>query len=92
MGNHYILVTFDYLSKWIKVIAYPTNEARVFIKMFKKTIFMRFEFSILAISDGGSHFIAIQFENLMEKYGVRHKVVTPYHPQKTIRWKSPIRR
>ena len=33
------------------------------------------------ISDGGSHFINRTFANLLEKYGVRHKVATPYHPQ-----------
>ena len=33
------------------------------------------------ISDGGSHFINRTFESLLEKYGVKHKVATPYHPQ-----------
>ena len=33
------------------------------------------------ISDGGSHFCNKSFENLMAKYGVKHKVATPYHPQ-----------
>ncbi|XP_042465690.1 uncharacterized protein LOC122048158 [Zingiber officinale] len=33
------------------------------------------------ISDGGSHFIERQFENLLKKYRVSHKVGTPYHPQ-----------
>ena len=33
------------------------------------------------ISDGGSHFCNRPFETLMKKYGVTHKVSTPYHPQ-----------
>lgn len=49
--------------------------------MFKKIIFPRFGVPRLVISDGGSHFIARQFENLLKKYGVKHKVGTPYHPQ-----------
>jgi transposase InsO family protein len=32
-------------------------------------------------SDGGSHFINHQFRKLLEKYGVKHKIATPYHPQ-----------
>lgn len=28
----------------------------------------------------GSHFIANQFESLLEKYKIKYKVVTPYHP------------
>ena len=33
------------------------------------------------ISDGGTHFCNKSFESLMKKYGITHKVATPYHPQ-----------
>jgi hypothetical protein len=33
------------------------------------------------ISDGGSHFCNRTIEALLKKYGVTHKVSTPYHPQ-----------
>ncbi|XP_075100380.1 uncharacterized protein LOC142176457 [Nicotiana tabacum] len=33
------------------------------------------------LSDGGSHFCNKAFGRLLEKYGVNHKVATPYHPQ-----------
>ncbi|RVW79508.1 Retrovirus-related Pol polyprotein from transposon 17.6 [Vitis vinifera] len=33
------------------------------------------------ISDGGAHFCNKPFEALLSKYGVKHKVATPYHPQ-----------
>ncbi|RVW67569.1 Pro-Pol polyprotein [Vitis vinifera] len=33
------------------------------------------------ISDGGTHFCNKSFETLLAKYGVKHKVATPYHPQ-----------
>lgn len=42
MGNKYILVGVDYISKWIEAIASPTNDARVVIRMFKNYIFPRF--------------------------------------------------
>ncbi|GKU88763.1 hypothetical protein SLEP1_g2989 [Rubroshorea leprosula] len=48
-GKAYILVAVDYVSKWVKVVACPTNDAK--------------------------------FENLLAKYGVTHKIATPYHPQ-----------
>ncbi|RVW31014.1 hypothetical protein CK203_100669 [Vitis vinifera] len=50
-------------------------------------------------SDGGTHFCNKPFETLLAKYGVKHKVATPYHPQtsgqvetayKTILGMSPI--
>nr|GEW17283.1 DNA-directed DNA polymerase [Tanacetum cinerariifolium] len=40
-GNKYILVATDYLSKWVKVKALPTNDARVVVK-FLKSLFSRF--------------------------------------------------
>ncbi|RVW18099.1 Retrovirus-related Pol polyprotein from transposon 17.6 [Vitis vinifera] len=33
------------------------------------------------ISDGSTHFCNKPFETLLAKYGVKHKVATPYHPQ-----------
>ena len=33
------------------------------------------------ISDAGTHFVNKPFASLMKKYGITHKVTTPYHPQ-----------
>lgn len=33
------------------------------------------------ISNGGTHFCNRLFETIMRKYGITHKVATPYHPQ-----------
>lgn len=65
MGNKYILVIVDYVSKWIEVIASPTNDARVVIRMLKNYIFHRFGTPRLVISDDGSHFISRIFEKLL---------------------------
>lgn len=51
MGNKYIFVAVDYVSKWTEAIASPTNDAQVVIKMFKNYIFPRFGTSHLVISD-----------------------------------------
>ena len=80
-GNNYILVAVDYVSKWVEVVASPTNDAQVVIRLFKNIIFPRFGVPRLVISDGGSHFISKIFNKLLAKYGVRHRVATPYHPQ-----------
>ncbi|CAM8956924.1 unnamed protein product [Rhodiola kirilowii] len=49
--------------------------------MFQKVIFPLFGVPRTIISDGGSHFNERNFETLLKKYGVYHKVGTPYHPQ-----------
>ena len=51
------------------------------LKFLKENIFSIFGVQKDIISDGGSHFYIKPFENLLIKYGVKHKVATPYHPQ-----------
>ncbi|XP_065871928.1 uncharacterized protein, partial [Euphorbia lathyris] len=79
-GKTYILVAVDYVSKWVEAIAIPTNDFKVVVK-FLDDIFCRFGVPRVMISDGGTHFINRSFESLMKKYGVHHRVSTPYHPQ-----------
>ena len=79
-GNRYILVGVDYVSKWVEAIPSPTNNAKVVIGFFKK-LFSKFGVPRAVISDGGSHFYNKQFELLLKRYGVHHRVATPYYPQ-----------
>nr|GEY07075.1 reverse transcriptase domain-containing protein [Tanacetum cinerariifolium] len=79
-GNKYILVAVDYFSKWFKVKALPTNDARVVVK-FLKSLFSWFGIPRAIISDRGTHFCNDQFTRVMIKYGVTHRLATAYHPQ-----------
>ncbi|CAM8903707.1 unnamed protein product [Rhodiola kirilowii] len=80
-GNQYILVAVDYVSKWVEAVATPTCDAKMVIKMFQKVIFPRFGVPRTVISDDGSHIKERNFETLLKKYVVYHKIGTPYHPQ-----------
>jgi len=80
-NNEYILVAVDYVSKWVEAMALQTNDARGVIKFLKKDIFSRFGTPQAIISDGGTHFVNKQFDQLLSKYGVTHKIATPYPPQ-----------
>ena len=78
--NQYTLVSVDYMSKWVKAIVIPNNDTRVVVKFLKK-IFTRLGVPRALISDEGSHFCNKQFESLLKRYGVHHRIATPYHPQ-----------
>ena len=80
-NNQYILVAVDYVSKWVEAVATPTNDSRVVKKFIKKNIFSRFGVPRAIISDEGSHFSNRDFNDLLKKYGVNHKVALAYHPQ-----------
>ncbi|KAL5549391.1 hypothetical protein UlMin_004622 [Ulmus minor] len=65
----------------LNTVALPTNDGWVVVKFLMKNIFTRFGTPRAIISDGGSHFCNSQFEAVLAKYGVTHRVATPYHPQ-----------
>ncbi|XP_031120199.1 uncharacterized protein LOC116023344 [Ipomoea triloba] len=79
-GYNYILVAVDYVSKWVEAVATRTNDSKVVLK-FLKDIFARFGTPRAIISDEGTHFCNKLFAGLLKKYGITHRVATPYHPQ-----------
>ncbi|CAA7036424.1 unnamed protein product [Microthlaspi erraticum] len=74
------LVAVDYVSKWVKH-SRTNQRCQSVLKLFKTIIFPKVWVPRCVISDGGSHFVNKVFENLLKKYGVKHKIATPYHPQ-----------
>ncbi|GJY64391.1 reverse transcriptase domain-containing protein [Tanacetum coccineum] len=88
--NKYILVDVDYISKWFEDEALPTNDARVVVKFLKK-IFSRFGVPKALISDRGTHFCNSLLEKTLKKYGVTHRLATPYHPQTSGKTKNTNR-
>ena len=55
-GMKYIIVTVDYVSKWVEAIALANNEGKSVTTFLNKNIFSRFGTPRAIISDGGSHF------------------------------------
>ena len=80
-GMKYIQVVIDYVSKWVEALTLANNEGKSVTTFLKKNIFSRFGTPRAIFSDGRSHFWNGLFKGLLENYGVRHNVATPYHPQ-----------
>jgi transposase InsO family protein len=51
------------------------------VKFLQEYTFTLFGTPRAIINDGGSHFNNHHFASLLKKYGITHKVGTPYHPQ-----------
>ena len=77
----YILVTVEYVSKWVEALPCRAADAKHARKMFQEVIFPRFGTPRMVISDGGSHFIDKTFRNYLRELGTKHNIATPYHPQ-----------
>ncbi|KAL4369260.1 hypothetical protein GQ457_05G020590 [Hibiscus cannabinus] len=80
-GDLYILLAVDYVSKWVEAIATPRNDAQTVMKFLHKQIFTRFGVPRAIISDEGTHFDNKLIAKAAQRYGIRHKIATSYHPQ-----------
>ena len=80
-GNIYILLTMDYVSKWLETSVCPINDASIVVGFIQRNILSRFGAPKTIISDEGSHFANKIFEKLMSRYGIIHVMGLDYHPQ-----------
>ncbi|KAL4273752.1 hypothetical protein GQ457_13G015170 [Hibiscus cannabinus] len=76
-----ILHSVDYVSKWLEAIATPKNDSKTVMRFLHKNIFIRFGVPMAVISDEGSHFDNKLTTKALQRYGVRHRIATAYHPK-----------
>ena len=80
-SNLYILLVVDYVSKWVEAIPTQTNDAKVVASFLRSHKFTRFETPRALITDGGTHLCNKLVDNMLRKYGVRHRTALVYHPK-----------
>ena len=56
-GNFYILLTVDYVSKWVEDRATRLDDAKTVAHFLKNNIISRFGFPKALITDRGNHFV-----------------------------------
>eukprot|EP00253_Pinus_taeda_P029356 PITA_29356 len=77
----YILVCTDYMTKWVEAKALiKANEESVLTFLFEE-IFVRFGLPRELVTDGGPPFNSHGFKDTLQKYHIKHRMTTPYHPQ-----------
>ena len=79
--NMYILLTVDYVSKWVEATTYPSNDSITVVGFIQRNIWSRFGAPRTIINDEGSRFANKVFEKIMSKYGIKHLMGLAYHPQ-----------
>eukprot|EP00253_Pinus_taeda_P022517 PITA_22517 len=77
----YILVCTDYMTKWVEAKELlKANEESVLTFLFEE-IFVRFGLPRELVRDGGPPFNSHGFKDTLQKYHIKHKMTTPYHPR-----------
>ncbi|XP_074342429.1 uncharacterized protein LOC141679980 [Apium graveolens] len=76
----YLLVSIDYMTKWVKAKAIRTINQQDCIK-FMDNILMRFGIPRILVSDNGPQFVGSEFESYLQERGIRHKKSSIAYPQ-----------
>jgi hypothetical protein len=80
-GHVHIVVAVDYLTKWPEARAIPDATAESVAKFFYEDIICRHGCPKEIVSDNGSAFISQLVEKLLQQHQIKHRLISPYHPQ-----------
>ena len=79
-GNKYIIVAIDYFTRWPEARPTKTATAQDAANFIYEEIICRFGPPYELQSDQGTHFRNEMLSALTEKFQIRHRFSSPYHP------------
>jgi IS30 family transposase len=77
----HILVYMDYVTKWVEAKEVVKETEKAVSNFMFEEIFSRYGAPREIVSDGGAQFTSHMIVGLMKKYGIKHRITSPYHPQ-----------
>src|SRR5579883_2579361 len=80
-NNQYIVTAMDYLTKWPEARAIPDATAKSVASFLYEDIICRHGCPQELVSDNGSAFISQVIEAILEQHQIKHRLISPYHPQ-----------
>ncbi|KAM7307592.1 DDE-type integrase/transposase/recombinase [Ixodes scapularis] len=81
MGNRWIIVATDYLTRYAETKALPSGTAVEVAKFFIESIVLRHGAPEVLITDRGSSFMAQLTQEILRLSHTDHRRTTAYHPQ-----------
>jgi hypothetical protein len=82
VGNQYIIVATNYMTKWVEVRVLRDNTTISIAKFFYEDIITRFSSPTHLVSDQGSHFIDNFIELLVQEFMITHHKYITYSSRK----------
>src|SRR5438045_4071322 len=81
LGNQYIIVVTEYLTKWSETRALPNAKAVSVASFFYEDIICCHGCPKELLTDQGTHFVNELLRTITECIGIKHQLSTAYHPQ-----------
>eukprot|EP00253_Pinus_taeda_P024101 PITA_24101 len=80
-GKKYILVCIDYVTKWAEAKALVRATEKTVVNFLFEEIFVRYGVPREIVTDQGTQFTSKLLKDITEKYQIKQRRSTPYHPQ-----------
>ncbi|XP_057376543.1 uncharacterized protein LOC130697744 [Daphnia carinata] len=80
-GNRHIIVSIDYLSKWVEVAAVPDTSTKFVTSFLETNIIFRHGTPQRIVSDQGSAFTSQMFSEWVTRWHIKHILATAEHPE-----------
>ncbi len=79
--NKYVLITINYVTKWVEVRALKINITIIIAKFLYECILTKFQCPLTIVTDQGVHFINDAIKYLIDHFLMKHVSSTTYYPQ-----------
>jgi hypothetical protein len=80
LGNKYLIVMADYLSKWVEAVPAKDDKATTVANVFLNEIVSRYGSPLEVVSDNGKSFLTT-FEQEIGRWGIKSLKIAPYNPK-----------
>ena len=75
------MVCTDYVTKWVEAKALARATDQTLVNFLFEEIFVRFGVPREVVTDQGAQFTSKMMQEIEDKYKIKHKKSTTYHPQ-----------
>ncbi len=90
INNHYILVTIDHITKWVKVKALLHNTTQNIITFIYQNIITCFKCPTHLVNDERNNFIKPMIKVLIKEFMITHHKFPTYYPQVNLAKKNSL--
>ena len=73
------MILIDAHTKWLEVLPLSSTTSKMIIENLRM-VFSRLGIPEMVVSDNASYFVSQEFEDFLQRNGIRHSTSAPYHP------------